>query len=190
MRCVGVDPDLHTLSVAELNEDGSLKGVHVVKATGLKGLPAAVAIIRELQKKAFMLKTTGTTAGDFVLAVEGQDVGYTGRTNMANPQDLIPLAAVAGGVVATLRAHRTYLIKPSQWKGSVPKKIHQRRILSKLGIEYRMMGGNSPYPVPVDFERFVLSGKANAGDWKDINDSVGLAVYARNRYKKEEKGGR
>ena len=184
MKFLGVDPDLHVLSIAELNDNGTLNGVYVAKHTGFKGLSTVVAILREFQKIYYF--SHGVTDTPFVLAVESQDSSYTGRTNAARVQDLVTLAHVSGGVVAHLRATRTYLVKPQRWKGSVPKHIHQKRILRRLGIEYEMRGGKSPYPVPVDFERFVQSGKVNAGDWKDIVDSVGLAAYARDRWMKEE----
>ena len=185
MRFVGIDPDLHTLSVAVL--DGDELTVHMVKHNGLKDEEAVVAILRELKHCYYL--SHGIYDMSYVLAVESQNVTYTGKKNAAKPQDQIHLAQVAGGVAAHFAdARRTYLVKPQAWKGSVPKKIHQRRTLRKLGIEFEMMGGASPYPVPLNYERFVASGKANKGDWKDINDSVGLAIYARDRYNRE--GGR
>jgi len=179
-----VDPDLHTLSVAVLDDDGVLEGVYVAKHTGYKGCAAVVCILRELQRIYYL--SNGVYDTPFVLAVESQDSSYTGRTNLARVQDLVTLGHVSGGVVAHLRATRTYLVKPQRWKGSVPKGIHQKRVLRRLGIEYTMKGGKSPYPVPVDFKRYDKTGNVNAGDWKDIVDSVGLAAYGRERWLREE----
>jgi len=186
MIFAGIDPDIHVLSMAMVDENRELLGVHVTKASGFKGLAAAAHMIRQFRKDIVDYVYPADTL--VALAVEGQDVGYTGRTNAANPQDLIPLAAVAGGALAAVYARRTYFVKPNMWKGSVPKKIHQRRTLSKVGLlDYKIMGGASPYPVPNNYKHLILSGKVNDSDWKDINDSIGLALYARERYMKEEK---
>ena len=181
MRFVGVDPDLHNLSFAVL--DGDELKVYVVKHSGSKGLPAVVDILRELRKCRYLYASL--TDKPYVLAVESQDSSYTGRTNAARVQDLVTLGHISGGVVAHLsEAQRTYLIKPQAWKGSVPKGIHQKRILRRLGIEFVMRGGKYPYPAPRQFRQYAGYGKVNAGDWKDINDSVGLALYARDQWEK------
>ncbi len=53
------------------------------------------------------------------------------------PNDLIHLAQVAGMAAAFIAAHheiRPYIVLPRTWKGQVPKKIHQQRVLSNLII--------------------------------------------------------
>ena len=54
----------------------------------------------------------------------------------SNPNDLITLAMRAGVIEGMLRAHAPSAwwrrVRPSQWKGSVPKPIHNKRVLGAL----------------------------------------------------------
>lgn len=180
----GVDPDLHSLHTAVLvcNDEGTmsaLSGIWTVKVKGAKDEEAVVQILRSPFGCPFKVQA---------VAVESQQVGYTGRTNAARPQDLIHLAQVAGGLVALWKnCPSVYLPSPQAWKGSVPKHIKQARIFSALGIKYSLAGGNCQYAVPENFKQYDKTGNLNAGDWIDAGDSVGLAVYAAERYFKEKK---
>lgn len=49
-----------------------------------------------------------------------------------DPNDLIKLALLAGGLVAQTIAVHKVLVKPREWKGQVPKKIHNARTLAAL----------------------------------------------------------
>ena len=179
----GSDPDLHTLSVAVLKDAAGLPvldRILLVKQKGSKGDAAVLDMVNAMQRmNGIQLDMLN---GATVMAVESQDVSYTGRTNAARVSDLVNLAHIAGAVCQkfSILAPRAMLLpKPQAWKGSVPKHIHQCRTLKRLGIEFAMAGGASPYPVPRDFLRDVVWGdKCNDGDWKDINDSIGLALYA------------
>lgn len=65
--------------------------------------------------------------------VENQQV-YRGLPG-PNPNDLIPLAFVAGGVTASISSAADCAFRfplPREWKGSVPKKVWTARILSRL----------------------------------------------------------
>jgi len=188
MYFLGCDPDLHSLSVAVVTDTGKLHGVLMCKSKGKKKEEAVVAILRTFAEVGRALREL--TPRVCAVAVESQDVGYTGRTNNARRQDLIYLAQVVGGVVVELSQSdpcpAMYMPKPQEWKGSVPKKIHQCRVLSKLGIETMFMGRHSAYPVPVDYTKYVLHGHVTNSDWLDITDSVGLAVWAREQWLKEQ----
>ncbi len=48
------------------------------------------------------------------------------------PNDLMKLSAAVGAIVAKVSAKFTKLVTPSQWKKSVPKTIHQKRIWRTL----------------------------------------------------------
>lgn len=66
--------------------------------------------------------------------VEGQEK-YP-RDNV-RPNDLIYLAQVAGIATAFIQAHHginPYIVRARKWKGSVPKDVHQKRIMSKVTI--------------------------------------------------------
>jgi hypothetical protein len=183
---LGCDPDLHTLSVAVIKDDGGLPvldRILIVKQKGSKGDAAVLDMVAAMQRMPFAYDL----AGESVVAVESQDVSYTGRTNAARVSDLVNLAHIAGAVCQKFQvlAPRAMLLpKPQAWKGNVPKDIHQCRVLKRLGIAFHMKGGQDPYPVPTDTRLLAAGDKINDGDWKDINDSIGLALYARDWWKK------
>ena len=58
----------------------------------------------------------------------------------ANPNDLVRVAVVSGLVVGLYPAYAFVL--PHEWKGSVPKKIHQQRILTKLSVDEHTLVAN------------------------------------------------
>jgi hypothetical protein len=127
-----------------------------------------------------------------ICCIESQDASYTGRTNSACVQDLIHLAHVSGVLLASafLYTKDAHLVKPHDWKGSVPKGIHQARTLKRAGIPYAMSGGQTPYPVPTDLSGVLVLGDYAACPekipktwWQDITDSIGLAFYCYDTYK-------
>lgn len=187
LRSVGIDPDVHGCAFAYITEaaDGSrnLK-VKVIRQKEFTRRDAAIAIIQ--QDKFGMAVHCPDSEAYFpeILTVEGQDVRYTGRTSRANPQDVLNLALIAGAAIGESVADAIYCPLPGEWKGSVRKDIKQKRILQALGIKYEMKGGKEPYPVPVNFQQY-CDGKVNAGDWKDLNDAVGLALWGLEKFKKE-----
>lgn len=52
-----------------------------------------------------------------------------------DPNNLMILAKAVGAIVANVKAIHTKLVTPSRWKKSVPKKIHQKRILRGMTPE-------------------------------------------------------
>jgi hypothetical protein len=184
---LGSDPDLRTLSVAVLKNVAGLPvldRILLVKQKGSKGDAAVLDMINAMQR---MLVNYLWMNGQVVMAVESQDVSYTGCTNAARVSDLVNLAHIAGAVCqkfSVLAPRAMLLPKPQAWKGNVPKGIHQCRVLKRLGVAFTMKGGQEPYPVPVDLRSVVSGDKLNDGDWKDINDSIGLALYAWDWWKK------
>jgi hypothetical protein len=52
-----------------------------------------------------------------------------------DPNDLIKLAELAGRIAGALEAHGCAVerVEPHQWKGLVPKAVHQARVLRDLG---------------------------------------------------------
>jgi hypothetical protein len=79
------------------------------------------------------------------------------RQMKGDPNDLIDLAVVVGQLSAYFEKYM--LVRPAQWKGQVPKPVHQARILSKLTVR----------------ERALVDG--SKGLKKDIIDAVGIAKW-------------
>ena len=66
---------------------------------------------------------------------------------------------------------------PRVWKGQVPKHIKQKRILTKLNISiHKYMKTKCPVPDCTDVHcKNMLM--VNDGDWRDILDAAGLALW-------------
>jgi len=93
--------------------------------------------------------------------VEGQEKYPKDRVR---PNDLIHLAQVAGLAAGYIHAYhdiRPLIVKPRLWKGSVPKDVHQKRILSQVTI-----GEACSYL------------QCNKTEQGHLIDAIGLALYA------------
>ena len=184
---IGIDPDVHKCAFAYVTKypDGRKDlMVHVVRQKDGKRKEAAMSLIQQEEFSRAVIGIPGINIFGDVLTVEGQDVRYTGKTSYANPQDVLYLAMIAGAAINESGAIRKYCPLPREWKATVRKDIKQKRILSSIGIEYDVRGGKSPYPVPRNFQKYAI-GKVNAGDWADLTDAVGLALWGLEKYEKE-----
>lgn len=63
------------------------------------------------------------------LVTEGQQI-YP--RSPVDPNDLLPLAFVCGGIQAGVFAVRRVMPLPREWKGNVPKDVHVRKTLARL----------------------------------------------------------
>lgn len=115
------------------------------------------------------------------VTVEAQKV-YRGKTK--NPQDIVVLAAAAG-VVLHAACNRwpgasSYFPLPQDWKGGTPKRIHQARILKRLGVPCTSKGTkNTGYCVPhwPEGKEPMGADKLNMSDWKHVVDAIGIAMW-------------
>ena len=184
---LGIDPDLTVLSLVVFDHDDKLPMVFCSKNPNSKNeklstqqrVALAALEIRDLVDGAF---TTMDKIGLWDAYIEDQ---YIGRHSPANPQDLLTLSQVAGIWLGLLTARNIdcHLVYPTQWKGTTPKHINQSRTSVKLQIDFTMRGGKSQYPVPCDIGALIPPNfkVPNPGDFKDINDSIGLAVWGKER---------
>jgi hypothetical protein len=125
-----------------------------------------------------------------VAAVEGQRLVAAAGRRHARPEDLLRLAQVTGGAMASVQGSldraRLLVPKPQEWKGQVPKQVHQARTLRALGLDPVKHGsGASGYCRP-SVEPSPLLGSQGAfsvrgSDWKHVCDAVGLALWAAKR---------
>lgn len=193
---LGCDPDVRKLSIVAVTDSGELYGVWISKEEdkAKKGREATLQMCRAGLKR-LMDSVYSDLQEEEVLAfaVEGQEVAYSAKSGVP-PQCLVNLAGVAGGTISILNAlwedASGYYPAPQFWKGSVPKDIHQKRIMKKAGLQYVMRGGKKPYAVPVKIEEDkILEGpdRMVASDWGEATDSLGLALWARGQYNKEQR---
>lgn len=73
-----------------------------------------------------------------------QPVVYDRRAWKGDPNDLVKVA-IAGGAAAAALNGEVEFVTPQRWKGGVPKKIHQPRIMNELTeSERRFVVGCGP----------------------------------------------
>lgn len=183
MIYLGVDPDLHNTGLA-LADHERVYAVRIVTVPGkLKGERAVVEMckqvrfaIPQLLSEHYQERNGAEVAGG---VVEGQQ-RYVGKGG--TPDVLINLACVAGAAIAQLADHvgpeATHRPLPRQWKGDVPKAIHQARLCSRLGWSYEKRADyvvphvlHAKAPVPFGVE--LLKDAA----WKHVMDAIGLARW-------------
>ena len=181
---IGIDPDLQTPALAVV-QGGRVVLVACMKTSKSKQQAAVGELALEgmllMDSVADELAHTGLCHRDAAsITVEAQEI-YRGKTK--NPQSIALLAAAAGVSLAQAclrwpNASPEFVL-PKVWKKGTPKRIHQARVLSRLGIEYEAKGTQSGgYCVPRwDGNAPLGSDRVNIGDWKHINDAIGLACY-------------
>ena len=131
MIAVGIDPDLHNTGIAVVESPArggkfTILEAHIAKVDReYTSLHAVLDSIKGIHKW-----SCHTTHKPDIVVIEGQEI-YAGKTK--NPESILRLAQVAGAAVGISQTieHR-YLPRPKEWKGSVPKNIHQERIRAQI----------------------------------------------------------
>lgn len=192
---IGIDPDLRLLNAAILTTDPQ----PTLRATLLRrnpikdgkddiGVVNAVRAANELVLDVIALLTVDESYDNYskiILVIESQSMMHTktarDRGQNIDYEKIKQLAQVTGSLMGVFSkmSHNIHLVQPTLWKGQVPKGIHHERIYGKLGIGHIMAGGKEPYGVPHLYAALssFSKDKVNPGDFKDISDSVGLALY-------------
>ena len=177
MIYLGLDPDLHNTGLAVLDEEGDVAHVEVIRVPkSYVGESAVQKMIQEMARRLPMLMGTLDIIPDpeyFSCTVEGQQI-YMGK-GQARPDSLLLLAQVAGAAAGILAPFCADLSLPRarKWKGSVPKPIHQARILGRLGWAYKKGQG---YTIPINPPAHLA--KLKPEEWKHVVDAIGLARWA------------
>ena len=83
--------------------------------------------------------------------------------------DLLPLAAIAGNLMSHFPWAKTQLPKPAQWKGQVPKDVHNARVLKRLSV---------------DETRLVAAARVAKSKAHNMIDAIGLGLWALGRMTK------
>lgn len=190
---IGIDPDMHSMGVAVVTDiDGVkpyLSHVACIKAKGETGGAAVVAISREVSDY-WQAIGNDVISSCVAFAVEGQEM-YLGKTK--NPRSIMFLAAAAGAALHELASQYPEAFArfptPGDWKGQVPKQVHQMRAFNKLGIMALTRGTTkSGYCVPdMTGQNVSIGGTLNIGDWKHVGDAVGIALWVREQYIQSER---
>jgi hypothetical protein len=142
-QVVAVDPGLRGCGVAEFSGGLLLRARYVVNPEKKARGPGAWAMM------AIQVTEVVTTPGVFVVEVMQND----GRS-MGKVEDVLQVQGVAAWILALGGSVVGY--QPREWKGSVPKPIHNTRVLGKLTSAER---------------------KAIVNDRHDVIDAIGLGLY-------------
>lgn len=176
----GFDPDTHTAPWATVTLDGKIMAVGLFESKRQKGVDSA-ALMAGVIARSYMASTNH-------LVIEGQDAYFSGTTTKkARAEDLISLSFVGGAFASRFPGAQILRPLPSQWKGQVPKAVHQGRILTSLGLKYETVGAEGDgYCVPLDPESKIPGGsKLPRSSWKHVVDAIGLALWGAAEIKKQ-----
>ena len=130
-RVVGIDPGVRCSGVAELEND------RVVNVWPLERRSTTLSANITQQCQDLAAALGASLSGYDVVAVELPTV-YPGSP--VRPSDLIEIAAVAGALAATVPADLIEIVEPRRWKGSVPKDVHNRRMIEKMPELRELLG--------------------------------------------------
>jgi len=190
---MGADPDSHNISVVRLRRFDTPQIVLFKVPGKIRALQCVPELARVLLAND-MIAPGPKLSG--LAAVEAMDISYTGKTNQARKQNVVDLAPMSGALAVITEALcnlNTVLVLPGAWKGQVPKDIHQARICAAMGWKFEK-SGTSVWPIDAEYTCTKVSAKGmktphvlGKGEWKHVLDSVGLALFAAKRYKREEK---
>lgn len=127
MRFVSIDPGLRHLGLAMFEGARLMKAVLVANPeTTRRGAVAWVEMAAEVRRACASFQP-------HTLVIE--EMQRDSRTVGAAIDDLLQVQGVGGAVASGLRAMTVDAVvgyTPSAWKGSVPKPVHNKRVLGKL----------------------------------------------------------
>jgi len=174
----GFDPDSQHCGVAQItleeigNQQAQVRRVSASKIStnlGLSGSAAVLAMIEQLSIDHPALKY----AGDPPLICTERMEQYANRTAAGN--NLLMLEQVSGawqGIWKLVYPECKLLWPyPKEWKGTVPKKIHHKRLIRKLGLTARLAARSS--------EKYHIDEFPNLKPAENYHalDAVGLALH-------------
>ena len=170
--CLGIDPDSKYIAMAM----GSSRGIldvyaHKIPKAGKDDLePMIKALAHHIP--AFVKSLRLDPIWPMRIIVEGQLIYPGGKEQ---PNDLLKLARIAGaaaGICAILYPDKKIIIpKPYEWKGTVPKRVHQARIYNNLGWGYKQ---TKSYAYPL---KPMVGKDLKQTEWKHVGDAVGLCQW-------------
>lgn len=162
---ISFDPGLREAGLAVF-QDGTLAFATLVRAQGKERGGKAW---KEMGLSVFR---TLNAHFPYALVREGRFVSEIpqvyreGKSANVDPEDLTNLTGVVGAVIGFLDPAEVETCVPAQWKGQVPKEIHNRRIISTLTPN----------------EKAVLDAiKCPASLKHNVVDAVGIGLFALGR---------
>lgn len=189
---IGIDPDLRLLNAAMINDYTNQTFVFARKNKKGGVVEAARCACRLVEDVIACI----TGEADFactdriVTIVEDQSMQHTRLARQKgrniNYESIKTLAQVSGCLMGAFSnlSMQMVLVPPVTWKGNVPKNVAHKRYYTHLqiksGPEKRV---KNLYPAEEYKSQIEVwsEEKINPGDYADINDSLGLALYGRKK---------
>lgn len=157
IQLLGIDPGLRYCGLG-LFEDGELRrGWLAINPEMWQRGPTCWSTMADAVEAELRAMDVFNTV--HAVAVEIPQV-YQTKYQKGDQDDIVQLAATVGAIVSRIPAKHKIGFFPRQWKGQVPKGIHNNRILSRLSQE--------------EFERIECPRVALR---HNVIDAVGLGVY-------------
>lgn len=179
---IGIDPDLHDLSIGVWNHDGPVSAyvVHLKREKGLEREEAVDRMVREFRSRVHSLYEEHEEPE--IIVMEGQSLKRSGSKKHRRPDDIVRLAQVAAQCLGMLRIVYDSLgtsfefPDPERWKGHVAKHAMQARLYKQLGWGYTIIGtGDNKYARPVNPP--ATFNHISKGQWKHVGDALLLAKW-------------
>lgn len=122
---VSVDPGLRELGLARFEGERLVCAELVRNPVRRDRGPAAWAAMAGAVGKVLQARPD-------VLVLELPQVYLGSRAPGVDPADLLELTGVLGAIVGSVGAKRALGYRPREWKGQVPKRVHQERLMGIL----------------------------------------------------------
>lgn len=119
---------------------------------------AECGLIRDPEFSSLQLPTAGK------VVIERPQV-YPQRVQKGDPNDLIDVALWAGACAVVAQGRTIEFVRPRQWKGTVPKDIHNARVAEKLN----------------DLEASMLAAVKPASLRHNVTDAIGIGLWVLGR---------
>ena len=188
---IGIDPDLRKLSAAIVSDDKRPYAVFLRRNKEGKDDTAvanaaymACRLVEDVIAYLLSEAELFDPLCKIVTVIESQSMMHTkhmrDKGQKINYERIRQLAQVAGCLMGAFSnlSERLYLMQPIVWKGTVPKDIAHKRYYKTLGlIQHPEQKVSTVYPASVGMLTTFSEDKINPGDFADINDSLGLALY-------------
>lgn len=128
---IAIDPSITELGIAvfESFEITRVKRIKGPKTSGEQECKRLKMLLGHLQHELWATMALGDQYGGWDLVIEWPEVYAARKTD---PNDLLLLSGVAGMIVGGFNWRKVYSYKPKEWKGQVPKEIHNERIRKRL----------------------------------------------------------
>ena len=179
MIVFGCDPDYRATAWAtfDTNEYSVLRAGVVVAEHKLKGSFAVAHMMEQILNSPTLPPVMDEDGVDIVVC----EYPKAYPKSEVQPNNLIGLAMIAGVMFGRMRGEEGIFPHPQEWKGTISKSVHQKRILTKLGWRYTQRGKQL-----IPNTTIVRSWDIRPSEWTHVIDAIGLAMWGAEQIRQRE----